>query len=210
MKASTNISRRELRAVEAFKNASATIGTITPGMNLFAITRGQFSMIDAVLACLDQIGPARLSIWTWCIAEYEVQCFDRLRMDGRITSGRLVIDRQGHKRNPELCAQWRATHGPDSIRYVENHAKIATLESEESGMKLLLRGSMNLNYNPRFEQFDISEGCAGFELVREIEDGLPILRENYTREEVRAASKINQAWTDQQLIPFGGVKVWAK
>jgi hypothetical protein len=206
--ATTNNQKRELRAVEAFQNAAATIGAITPGMNLFALTRGQFSMIDAVLACLDQIGPARLSIWTWCIAEYEVQCFDRLRMDARITDALLVIDRQGHKRNRELCAQWRETHGPESIRYVENHAKIATLESATH--KLLLRGSMNLNYNPRFEQFDISEGCAGFDLIRETEISLPILREDYTREEVRAASKINQAWTDQQLIPFGGVKVWAK
>jgi hypothetical protein len=204
----TNLEKREARAVEAFGNAAATIGPITPGMSLFALTRGQFSMIDAVLYCLDQIGPARLSIWTWCIAEYEVQCFDRLRMDDRITGATLVIDQSGHKRSTALLRQWRDSHGEESVRFVENHAKIAALEG--NGFRLLLRGSMNLNYNPRFEQFDISEGGPAFEVVRECEESLPILHDTYTRAEVRAASKINLAWSDEELSPFGGVKVWAK
>ena len=89
-----------------------------------------------------------------------------------------------------------------------NHAKIATLENER--YRLLLRGSMNLNYNPRFEQFDLSEGCAGFDLIKQIENELPVLPPRHTYEDLRRASKLDNAFTEQQLIPFGGVKTWAK
>jgi hypothetical protein len=177
-------------------------------MNLFAITRGQFSMIDAILACLDQVGEARVSVWTWCIAEYEVQCFDRLRQDGRITDGLLVIDGAARKKNLALIQQWRAAHGPASVKYTVNHAKIATIETPE--FRILLRGSMNLNYNPRFEQFDISEGHPGFDLVREVEAELPVLADEASYSRVRDTARLNDAWTQEELAPFFAPKVWAK
>lgn len=203
-----NNAKRAERAVEAYKNAATTIGEITPGMRLFALTRGQFSMIDAVLHCLDSIGDARISIWTWCVAEYEVQCFDRLRIDKRITDALLVIDHSAHKRNATILDRWRASHGPDSVKTVVNHAKIATLEN--SRYRLLLRGSMNLNYNPRFEQFDLSEGCAGFELIRRVETSLPVLHPTASYEEYRDATGLLLAHSPEALKPFSGVKVWAK
>jgi hypothetical protein len=36
------------RAIEAFRSAGETIGPIEHGMSLFAVTRGQFSMIDMI------------------------------------------------------------------------------------------------------------------------------------------------------------------
>ncbi|MFN9294207.1 MAG: hypothetical protein ACK6EB_39500, partial [Planctomyces sp.] len=88
-----------------------------------------------------------------------------------------------------------------------NHAKIATVESE-SGLKFLLRGSMNLNYNPRFEQFDITEGGPEFDLVREIEDELPDLEDDCSGAEVYAGSQIDNAFKPEQLSLFGTMKTW--
>jgi hypothetical protein len=45
-----------------------------------------------------------------------------------------------------------------------NHRKIATVEAA-SGLKFLRRGSINFDFNPRFEQFDITEGGPEFDLV---------------------------------------------
>jgi len=50
--AKSAISNRRAHAVESFKTASDCIGEIVPGHAVFAVTRGQFSMIDAVLALL--------------------------------------------------------------------------------------------------------------------------------------------------------------
>ena len=206
------ISLRERKAIESFRNAVSTIGTIVHGYSLFGITRGQFSMIDLILACLDQAGPSRVTLWTWCIAEYEVQCFERLMMDERVTTALLVIDAgaQGRARESDQkpLRTWRKKNGPESVRWVRNHAKIATVESAK--FKLLLRGSMNLNYNPRFEQFDIDEGGPGFDLVQKIENGLPMLKDDCLFAEYAKASKLDQAWTADQFKPFETLKTWAK
>ena len=90
-------------------------------------------MVDAILACLDQTGPAHLSIWTWTIAEYEVQCMDRLRMDERLQSSRLVIDFGARVKNGAIIHQWKTAFGPESVRYTRNHAKIATIRNQDCG-----------------------------------------------------------------------------
>lgn len=202
-------SGRAKRVAESFGCAAACIGDIEPGLCLFAITRGQWSMIDAILHCLDQVGSATLSVWTWTIAEYEVQVFDRLRRDQRLTGGTLVIDGAARAKNAGMIRDWKGTFGPRSVRYVKNHAKIATIESA-SGLRLLLRGSMNLNFNPRFEQFDLSEGGPEFDLVREVESELPFLEDDCDGAEIYAASQLSAAFTADQLAMFPALKVWAK
>lgn len=203
-----SVEGRKRRAVEAFGRAAEAIGPIEHEMALFAVTRGQFSMIDAVLHTLDCVGPARISLWTWTVAEYEVQCLERLRQDERVTGGRLIIDGGARHKNAALIAAWKASYGPNSVRHVANHAKIATVETAD--VRVLLRGSMNLNFNPRFEQLDVTEGGADFDLVREIEDGLPVLEDSASNSEVWAASRLNDAFEPEQLKIFGKVKVWAK
>lgn len=166
-------------------------------------------MIDAILACLDQTGPAHVSLWTWTIAEYEIECMERLQNDGRLTGGTLVIDHGVRRvRKNEIIKQWQENFGPDSVRYVVNHSKIATIENER--FRLLLRGSMNLNFNPRFEQFDLTEGGADFDLVKRIEGELPILPHSVSGEDVYKASKVANAFAPEQLAMFSGAKVWAK
>lgn len=200
---------RRRRAVESFKSAADAIGAIEPGSSLFAITRGQWSMIDAVLHVLEQVGPARVSLWTWTVAEYEVEVLTRLRIDKRISAGRLVIDAGARVKNSGLIREWQSTFGLGSVRYVLNHAKLATVESE-SGLRVLLRGSMNLNFNPRFEQFDLTEGGDDFALIRRVEDELPILSDDVSGAEVWAASKVSGAFDASQLSMFSGLKPWRK
>jgi hypothetical protein len=199
---------RRARAVQSFKTAAECIGRIEAGVAVFAVTRGQFSMIDAIIACLDQVGPANVSVWTWTVAEYEVECLDRLRNDGRVLAGKMIIDHGARVKNAAVIRQWKSAFGTDSVRYVLNHSKIATVDG--GGFRILLRGSMNLNHNPRFEQFDLTEGGPDFDLVREIEDELPILRDDCQGAECYAASRVGDAFGQKQLEMFRGVKVWAK
>jgi hypothetical protein len=81
---------RKKRVVESFESAAATIGPIQPGLSLFAITRGQSSMIDAIFHCLKETGPTAISVWTWTIADYEVEAMAGLMARQEITAGRLV------------------------------------------------------------------------------------------------------------------------
>jgi hypothetical protein len=69
---------------------------------------------------------------------------------------------------------------------------------------------MNLNFNPRFEQFDVTEGGPDFDLVRKVESELPVLPDNVSGEEVYKASRVSAAFESQQLDAFKGIRTWAK
>jgi hypothetical protein len=120
-----------------------------------------------------------------------------------------VIDEGARDKNKGvLLRDWQSSFGPSSVRYVINHAKIATIQNDN--WKILLRGSMNLNFNPRFEQFDLTEGGPDFDLVKQIQSELPLLPDTCSRGEVYAGSAVSGAFTKQQLSIFQGVKTWAK
>jgi len=196
------------RVVESFRSAAEAIGPLEPGMSLFAVTRGQWSMIDAIFHCLAETGPANLSVWTWTIADYEIEAMGGLMARQELLSGTLVIDQSADRRNASTIDKWRGRFGPESVRICKNHAKIARVWNRD--LRLLLRGSMNLNFNPRFEQFDLTEGGEDFALVERLEHELPVLPRKYSNAEVEAATKVSQAFERQQLEMFRGVKVWAK
>lgn len=213
---------RRARAVESFQTAGECIGPITPGYSVFAITRGQFSMVDAALWCIDQLTrppdaqpcTAAVSIWTWTIADYEIECFERLRNAGNLHAGKLIIDGSARNKNSALIAKWKTNFGAGSVRYVVNHSKIVTIQTER--MKLLIRGSMNLNFNPRFEQLDITADGEDFNLVNRIEEELPILEDACTGQEIFKASRVADAFEPEKLAFFQNLntmsklKVWQK
>lgn len=199
---------RAARATEANGNAAAAIGPIDPGLRLFLVTRGQFSMLDMVQHVIGQIGPSEVSIWTWAIADYEVQAMCGLMANKAITAARLIVDRSAEERSAETIEAWRVRFGREAVRVCKNHAKIARVWN--GSRRVLLRGSMNLNFNPRFEQADITEGGEDFELVEALENELPVLRPRCTNAEATDASGLSRAYEQKTLAMFSGVKVWAK
>lgn len=197
---------RRKRVVESFGSAAKAIGPIAHGMSVFAITRGQFSMIDMILYCLSQIGTASVSVWTWAIADYETEAMAGLMARREIDFGRLVIDSSADRRNGEIIEQWRRRFGDDQVKVCRNHAKIARVWNDD--FRLLLRGSMNLNFNPRFEQLDITEGGDDFGMVERIESELAVLPRKYSNADVESATKINRAFEYSTLRMFAGVRPW--
>lgn len=196
------------RVVESFRDAADAIGPIEHEMSVFAITRGQFSMIDAILHTLKQLGTAQISCWTWAIADYEVEAMVGLMARKEITGGRLIIDASADRRDPAIINKWRDRFGDEEVRICKNHAKIARVWNDE--YSVLLRGSMNLNMNPRFEQLDVTEGGEDFQLVKRIEDEMPILKRKYANAEADHASGLGKAFEQSTLTFFQGLKTWAK
>ena len=126
-----------------------------------------------------------------------------------ITAGRLVIDQSADRRNATIIEQWRQRFGDSQVRICKNHAKIARVWNDD--FRLLLRGSMNLNFNPRFEQLDITEGGEDFDLVERIESELPVLPRQYSNADTESATGVNRAFEYSQLKMFAGtLKLWAK
>ncbi len=174
------------RVVESFENAATCIGPITHGMSLFTVTRGQFSMIDAIYHCLKQIGLAEVSLWTWTVATRHAEVMAGFLAQNEITRASLICDQSLDERDPVLVENWRKRFGDDTIKICKNHAKMARIWNRD--FRLLLRGSMNLNVNPRFEQLDITEGGEDFNLIERLEAELPELGRKWSNAAAEAAS----------------------
>jgi len=177
-------------------------------MRVFLVTRGQFAMLDMVAHVVRELGPSAVSIWTWAIADYEVEAMNGLMANAAITGARLIVDRSAEQRSAATVEAWRRQFGADAVRVCKNHAKIARVWNDRA--RVLLRGSMNLNFNPRFEQVDISEGGPEFDLVARLEEELPVLRPMCSNAEAETASGLSLSFERSTLAMFGGLKVWGK
>jgi hypothetical protein len=123
------------------------------GMEIFGLTRGQFSLSDMIEAILQKIGPARMSISTWTAAQVDISRMMELLRGGMLTDCRWLVDLSFIRRTPELCNQIREQFGLEAVRVMRTHAKFVLLENEE--WRIALRSSMNLNQNPRLESYQV-------------------------------------------------------
>ena len=159
--------RRKASAARCLASAKDALAGFEPGSHVFGLTKGQFSMIDLTDAVLGITGPADVAIWTWCIAEYEVEAITKFLTDKRVESLRMVMDWTGAQRDMPVVEDLQQRFGMDCIRVTKTHAKIVTIATE-CGWRVTIRGSMNLNANPRFEQFDVSDDEKIYNVVDEM------------------------------------------
>jgi hypothetical protein len=153
---------RQLRDLRCRQSAAEAIEGLDHETEIFGFTKGQFSLLDLIGVVLAQTGPAHLSISTWTAATYEIQSLAAMLQRGDITGTRWLIDFSMARREPAVTAQLRETFGRDNIRVAQNHAKWCVFQN--AAWKVVLRSSMNLNVNPRFEDFQIGDDphLAGF------------------------------------------------
>lgn len=166
-RASCVIAARQRNAGLTLAVARELLADLAEGGHIFGLTKGQASMVDLILAAAEHCGaPFRLDVWTWVVAEYEMDLLESLINDGRLSRFRLVVDRGCLKNRPAFIRSVVERFGPDAVRQSLNHSKIAMIRGPK--LDVLLRGSMNFNQNLRFEQFDATasgELCDWFEGV---------------------------------------------
>lgn len=136
-------------------SASQAIGTLEHNTDLFVLTYGQFSLIDALMAILNQTGPAHVCISTWTAAHAHLDRSAELLEAADILSMRLIVDRSFRTRQPKYFAHMQRIFGQDSVREIRTHAKFMLIRNDE--WNIVVRTSMNLNENPRLENIEISD-----------------------------------------------------
>ena len=158
---------REIR--ECFsQSARAAIGDIEPGCEIFGFTKGQFSLMDVIVALLEQTGPASVTLSTWTAGNVDVGHAYNLLENRTLTDMRWIIDRSFPARQPMYYATLLKRFGPESVRITRTHAKFALIENDT--WNIALRSSMNLNRNIRFENFEISDDPALAGYLRTVTD----------------------------------------
>ena len=116
----------------------------------------------------------------------------------------MLMDWAGAQRDMPLVGDLQDRFGLNCIRVTKNHAKIV-LVSTEDGWRVTLRGSMNLNANPRFEQFDVSDDPAIYATVDDV------MAEIWQRSPALPAEKLRHHDAVQGLAAGGEIALpdWA-
>lgn len=128
---------------------------LRPGGSVFGLTGGHYSLLDLLGALLAKTGPADVRLSTWSTGIRDAENAARLLDAGAIRTLRLYTDGSFPTRQPQYCARIVTLFGADAIRCSNMHAKVATVVND--AWACVVRSSMNLNRNPRFEQFDVDD-----------------------------------------------------
>ena len=141
------------RVIHRTESAAEVIGPLTEGVRVTGLTAGQFSAIDAMEHMVDELGPAAVRISTWTTGLYDVTRAKEMRLEGRITDMRMLLDRGTFEKSPKFAGPLIEVLGVDAFRCLSVHAKVVIVSGARGGA--VMRSSMNLNKNLRTEQFDI-------------------------------------------------------
>jgi hypothetical protein len=150
-------------------SARDTIAGFDHGMDVAGLTFGQFSLLDLIDATLEITGPADVVVSTWSAGFYDVDAALRFRDSGRLLSIRFVMDSSA-KRGQASVGDVASIFGPDSVRATRSHAKFALIRNGE--WSVLITTSMNLNLNPRCEQFEMTDDRGRADLFSAFADAL--------------------------------------
>ena len=204
---SSAYSRRASRAAECLSAAAECIGPVEPGLSLFVLMGGDFSLLDAALHVAREIGPCHLSAWAWVVGEYDVDTIADWHARGALLSASLLLDRCAEDadiRGVSPGDMWREAFGDASVRVCRVHSKAVRLWNDS--FRVLLRGSANLNRNDRLENLDISEGGPEFDLFAAVESEIAPLAKGCTYRQARAVSRVDDSGGADM---FGRLGAWS-
>ena len=137
------------------ESALESLGTIYKGMEIFGLTKGQFSIINLIEEILIQAGKADVIISTWTAADAEIKKAEEFLKNGLINTIKFIVDRSFPTRQKNYCDLLINTFGEKSIRMTRSHCKFIIIKNKQ--WNIVVRTSMNLNENKRIENFEISD-----------------------------------------------------
>ena len=135
---------------------------------VFGLFRGEFSLIDLICSVLEVTGPADLTVATWTAATREIDSAAKLLEGGDVRSIRWLVDMSFPRRQPVYCRQMLDRFGAGAIRCTKSHAKFTLIQNEE--WQVALRTNANLNKNPRYEFFEMSDSPVICEFLSSLVD----------------------------------------
>jgi hypothetical protein len=160
--------KREKLLLWRKENAEAAVAPLTQEVEVYGYTKGQFSMLDLLKAVLRKTGPAAMDFSTWTANRAEALELAAMKQRGELTAVRWLVDMTFVRRDPEAAAAIRKDFGAEAIRVAHCHAKFALFFNE--AWKLVLRTSMNLNMNPRTEDYHLAHDPELFDFIHGIMD----------------------------------------
>ena len=154
----STVARVDATALVELRRPASTVlrerGLPAVGSAIWAVTGGQWSLLDVIREALNQTGPARLRVSAWTIGLDNAETLAAMLNKGLMTSLEVFVDASFPNREPEYAQRIVGLLGLGAITLTNTHAKFATIRN--AGWNIGIEGSMNLNRNPRFENCNIT------------------------------------------------------
>ena len=131
----------------AKKALQAAIGELREGHLAHFYTFGAWSLHELVAYCLQQTGPAEVTIMTWTFSETPARSLLALKAEGQITKLTLVVDKRVKTKNPKAFQLLQATS--DGLKEARTHAKVVVIRGGKFAVTII--GSANFSTNLRYE-----------------------------------------------------------
>lgn len=167
--AHTRPTRKTRARLSKTASAAATIDGFAHDTDIAGLTYGQFSLLDLIDATLDITGAANVTISTWSAGFYDVEAALAFRDSGKMLSCRFVVDSSA-KRGQATAGDISDLFGAENVRATRAHTKFAIIRNDE--WDVLITSSMNLNLNPRCEQFEMTDDAHRADLFQQFTDAL--------------------------------------
>ena len=151
----TRIAKRHLRIATDKQTCSDVLSDIKHGESVYAFNGGQFSFINVLEHLLDISGPADVKIMTWSAGDADLQYAHKFLESGMIKSIKFLVDFSFPTRQPKYCQRILELF-PMSVKATNLHAKMIVIGNDK--WNFMVRTSMNLNHNRRFENLEVVEG----------------------------------------------------
>lgn len=184
--------RRRIVRLNKTDTAADALGPLTPGMEVYCLTFGQFSLIDAIEHLVTEAGPCAVVVSTWTAATADADRAKAMLDSNLITRFRMIVDRSFIARQKSYCDRVVELFGEDAIRTTRTHAKFAVITNGE--WSLTVRTSMNLNHNPRLESIEVSDDPDLAAFMLDVVDGIYV-------------ETVEGATTSMDLPVLAGVRV---
>lgn len=154
----------------AYQNARDSVSGFSKGGRLLGLTRGQFSLIDLIVAVLDITGKADVISVTWSAGIKDAKQMKVLQNDDRIRKFTIITDHSYVSRQKQYAVTLEELFGADNIRTTEIHAKFTLIKNDD--WNICIRTSMNLNANRTCENFEIDDDIEIFTFYKDFVDGV--------------------------------------
>lgn len=155
-----------IRALKRKETAREFITPMERGMSRYGFSKGQFSLIDVIDTLTQELPGGALDISTWTAARADLARLEDIFASKRVSRLRMLLDFSFQRRQPSLINSARTIYGTEAIRVTRNHAKF--LAYQQGDWRIVIRTSMNLNFNPRFEDIDIVDNADLFDFLDDI------------------------------------------
>lgn len=164
--------RRQLRMLQAEHLRESMPTPPEPGESVHIVSNAKHDFATWIPVMIDWAGAVDfLYVSTWTLSRENAQEIFAIHDDEKISRGQLHFVTGLYFKRRETATYNMLLQGLTQrggrFRAFENHCKVLLMASAERGMFITVEGSANLNANPRFEQYVVTNDAGLLDFHRE-------------------------------------------